>query len=138
VEGRRSNAAVLREALAGQDRVVLPEELPAAAGCYHLLSLWCAGDRDAFIAKLVEAGLEPFIYIPTPLHRLARMAIGDYSGPRTFWHDQLKRAGVDYAAVSLPGAEERSRRTVELGFNWTEPNPEAMKDLGAILVEAAG
>lgn len=135
--GRRANAAHLREHLASCDMVTMPDELPQAEGVYHLMSLVYHGDdRAAFQARLGERGVDCFHYIPIPIHRLARLNPDGYQGPRVLWHDHLRAAGVDYRTISLPGAEQRSRTTVELGWNWTDDDPAAMAALAAAIIDA--
>lgn len=140
--GRRRNAATLRMALADSQVLVMPDELPQAEGCYHLLSLLttaaCPYPKAEVLARLARCGVGAFDYIPTPIHRLARINAHDYQGPRVFWHEQLRRAGMDYRRISLPGAEERCRRSFELGFNWTGDAPEAMRALAGCLRWACG
>jgi len=135
---RRANVATLREGLAGCDFVHLPAEAPGAEGVYHLCSFVfdadAAGcDRASYLAALKERGVDAFVYIPTPIHRLRRLDHAGYDGPRVIWHEQLVRAGVDYRRTSCPGAEERCERSFEMAFNWTEPAPEAMRALATCL-----
>lgn len=140
---RRKNAAHLCQALAGQNRVIMPEELPGAEGVYHLMSLifdWktIGKTREQVKAELEQAGVGTFLYIPVPIHRLPRMNPQGYTGPRVLWHEQLLRAGVDYRKISLPGAEARSLNSLEMGFNWTDENPQAMQDLAKTIRAVAG
>ena len=139
---RRRNAARLRAGLAGCAGVRLPEELPGAEGCYHLLSLVltdaCPHPPEAVVARLSAAGIGAFRYIPVPIHRLARLNPEGYQGPRVFWHEQLRRAGVDYRRIRLPHAEARAARSVETGFNWTVDAPETMAQWAAAIRAAVG
>ncbi len=135
---RRRNAALLRRHLAGIAGVTLAPELPGAEGNYHLLSLVFDGDRAAIATRLNEAGAGNFHYIPVPIHRLKRLNPHGYDGPRVLWHDQLRRAGVDYRAISCPGAEWRAPREITMGFNWTEDDPQAMEQLAAAIRFAVG
>ena len=84
-----------------------------------------------------EAQSGNLFYIPVPIHRLKRLNPQGYDGPRVLWHDQLIRHGIDYRQISLPNAEWRSNSTLEMGFNWTVDNPEAMAQMGACICEAA-
>ena len=85
----------------------------------------------------MQRKVETFFYIPVPIHRLKRLNTKGYNGPRVLWHDQLIRHGIDYSEISLPNAEWRSNSTLEMGFNWTVDNPEAMAEMGACICEAA-
>jgi dTDP-4-amino-4,6-dideoxygalactose transaminase len=138
---RRRNAACLRAHLADVPGVTMPAELPGAEGCYHLLSLVHHPERtgltrERFVARLAEEGAGTFHYIPVPIHRLRRLDPQDYQGPRVFWHEQLRRAGVDYRRASCPGAEWRCPREVTMGFNWTVDDPEAMAQLAEAIRRA--
>ena len=137
---RRANAQWLRDAIADCPLVDIASEVPGSEGVYHLLSLIWRGEqskRQAWHDALNQRGVETFFYIPVPIHRLKRLNPQGYDGPRVLWHDQLIRHGIDYRQVSLPAAEWRSEHTLEMGFNWTQENQPAMKDLGACICEAA-
>lgn len=140
-DARRRNIAALRKALDGVEGVALPTELPGSEGCWHLLSLVLdpakTPPRETVLRKLRETGAGGFVYIPTPVHRMKRLNPHGYDGPRVFWHEQILRAGVDYRDTRCPHAEWRSRHSVEFPFNWTEDNPEAMRELADCLAWAA-
>ena len=140
---RRANADTLRQALAECPWVSLPEELPQATGNYHLLSLLfdpecCPAriDRETFCQRLSSMGVETFFYIPTPLHRLKRLNPHGYEGPRVFWHDHLRQHGIDYRDTHCPAVDWRCQHSFEMGFNWIEPNPEAMQALAECFIIA--
>ena len=40
--------------------------------------------------------------------------------------DGLRRAGIDYAAVELPGCDYKIAHAMELGWNYVTSDPEAM------------
>jgi dTDP-4-amino-4,6-dideoxygalactose transaminase len=133
---RRANAEHLRALLADVPGVSLPPEPAGAESIHHLMSLLydeaAAGlPRAAFLERLRPLGVETFIYIPTPIHRLRRLDWTDTAQPPVFWHRQLREAGIRHADTSLPGAERRSATSFELGWNWTEPAPRAMEQLAA-------
>lgn len=141
IQARRANAARLRANLEGVEAITFPSEEEGATGCYHLLSLVFdpakgAPPREIIHRRLGEAGWGGFIYIPTPLHRLRRLQAFDYSGPRVFWHEQLRNHAMDYRQTSCPNAEWRSRHSIEFSFNWIDPAPAAMDELADILREA--
>jgi dTDP-4-amino-4,6-dideoxygalactose transaminase len=139
---RRANAAHLRAALGGFDGVTMPPEPAGAECCWHLLSLIAHPERlgcdlATYQARLERLGVGTFRYIPVPIHRLKRLNPDGYDGPRVLWHEQLRRAGVDYRKISCPHAEWRAEREFTMGFNWTVEDPAAMGRLAAALVAAA-
>jgi dTDP-4-amino-4,6-dideoxygalactose transaminase len=148
---RRRNLAWLRQHLATAlaavgvpDAVVIPPETPGGQAVWHLLSLVVhheriAGGLAAFQERLAAAGAGCFRYIPVPIHRLRRLRPNGYptDAPRVFWHDALRRSGVDYDAVSCPGADWRADHELTLGFNWTEDDEPAMRELADCLAGAA-
>ncbi len=139
---RRRNVGTLRAALHGAQGVSLPEEIAGAEGCWHLLSVVLdpetVPDRAVFLRRLRETGAGGFVYIPTPVHRMKRLNPHGYKGPRVFWHEQIRRAGIDYREIHCPQAEWRSQHSVEFPFNWTTDDPEAMRQLADCLAWAAG
>ena len=140
---RRNNAAFLRTNLENVPALTMPPERPEAEGCHHLMSLiYNAGiagvSRQQFVERLSQLGVEAFIYIPTPIHRLRRLNPHGYTGPRVLWHEQLVRNGVDYRRTNCPGAEWRSGNSIELSWNWIEDNPPAMDQLAQAFRIAAG
>ena len=140
IEARRRNAALLRTHLAGCREVLLPPERHGT-GNYHLLSLVLTAHARRTPQQVVDAlnaaGIGAFRYIPTPIHRLARLNPHGYQGPRVLWHEQLRRAGVDYRAVTLPNAEARCLRPFETGFNFTADAPDAMRAWAEAIAAAA-
>lgn len=139
---RRRNLARLRRHLDGCTGLVVPPEPEQASAVPHLLSLVHHEDRTGrtraqVSERLSEGGVWNMHYIPTPIHRARRMLHKGYRGPRVMWHGHLERAGIDYAKVSLPGAEWRAPREITLGFNWTVDDAEAMEQLAAVIRWAA-
>jgi dTDP-4-amino-4,6-dideoxygalactose transaminase len=128
---RRENLSILRERLGELPGVRIPAEPDGCQPVYHLLSLVYEEEetglsRSDFSAAMRAHGWGFFVYIPTPVHRMARLNPLGYHGPRVFWHEQLRRAGVDYSKISCPSAEWRSAHSLEMVFNWIERSPEAM------------
>jgi len=139
---RRKNASLLRERLKNISFLTMPEETSGNEGCYHLLTLIYNAEfsgipREIYLERLKKMGVDGFVYIPTPIHRLRRLSIHDYDGPRVFWHEQLRRAAVDYRKTKCPHAEWRAKNSIEFAWNWTEVNPVAMEQLATALSAAA-
>lgn len=133
---RRENARTLRELLQDVLGVKLDPEPEGAEPIYHLMSIRLDPSLvspDAALEKLADSGLGAFRYIPVPLHKLPRMDWENYQGPAVFWHAYLKQSGAVYPAQSLPQTVKRSAETIQLGWNWIEPNPAAMKQIRDVL-----
>jgi perosamine synthetase len=129
---RRANARRLRELLRGIPGLAMAEEPPGSEPVYHLLSFTiepeaCPFGKDAALARLREQGLPLFPYIPLPIHRMKRLNPRGYDGPPVLWHRWLAEAGVDYARVQCPEAERRCARALEMPWNFTGEDPEAMR-----------
>lgn len=132
--GRLANAETLRTLLADVPAIRMPADPPDTLPVHHLMSLVFNGQeagitRAAFLERLGETGVEAFVYIPMPIHRLRRLNWRNRDVPPIFWHRQLEESGIDYSAERLPGAEWRSANTFEMAWNWTEPNPRAMEQI---------
>ncbi|MFP4157336.1 MAG: DegT/DnrJ/EryC1/StrS family aminotransferase [Opitutales bacterium] len=135
---RRENARHLRQLLEDIPGFSLIDPAPASEPVYHLQSIQV--DRriidepiPGLIGQLNPLGLGAFHYIPTPLHRLRRMNWEDYDGPPVFWHRQLREANRRYSETRCPRAEQRAQSSLEIGWNWTQPNPRAMEQIAQIL-----
>lgn len=133
-DARRRNANLLRDLIADVPGVSLPAELPGAEGVYHLLSLIHEPEvtgmsREQWQLRLRDFGFGGFVYIPLPIHRMKRLNAPGYQGPRVMWHDQLLRAGIDYAKTECPATEWRCQHSLEFVFNWTQYNPTAMQQI---------
>lgn len=68
-ERRRRNASVLDEGLAGIAGVTTPRERRGYRHVYHQYTVRIERDRDAFQAKLREAGIGTAVHYPIPVHR---------------------------------------------------------------------
>ncbi len=137
---RRENAEILRAHLADVPFVHMPPEPAGAESVHHLMSLLfderAAGlSRKVFLENLRTCGVENFVYIPVPIHLLRRMDPADSGVPPVFWHRQLREAPT--APAKCPNALERSARSFEMAWNWTEPNPMAMGQIAEAIVAAA-
>lgn len=139
---RRTNAEHLRELVADIPWIAMPPEPEGAESVHHLMSLIyrkeAAGiPRSEFLSRLAAFGVDTFVYIPTPIHKLRRLDWRDPAVPPTFWHRQLREAGIRYGDLCLQGAETRSATSFEMAWNWTIESPRAMQQLADAL-RAAG
>jgi dTDP-4-amino-4,6-dideoxygalactose transaminase len=134
VKGRRENVAMLRERLAAIPWLQFPEYPDGFAPSYHMVTANylpdATGVTRATILKALNAeGAGVFAYVPSPISTWKRLQWEGYEGPRPFWLENLRRTGVDYAAVSLPNCEHKIAHALEMGWNYVTPDPEGMARL---------
>jgi dTDP-4-amino-4,6-dideoxygalactose transaminase len=135
---RARNRALLLEALAGVGSVSAPS-YPGDDPVFHIVSLNFEPERagiskQTYLAALQAEGAPVFSYVATPMHQLERLRI-DTAAPKVMWNETLRRAGVDYAALNLPGCERKVARSIEMSWNWIEEDPGAMRRLADCFVK---
>ena len=129
---RSLNRARLLDALAGVGSISAPD-YPDGDPVFHMLSLNFVPEhagiaKQTYLAALQAEGAPVFSYVATPMHRLERLRT-DTRAPKLMWTDRLRRAGIDYAALRLPGCDHKVERSIEMTWNWIEDDPEAMRRL---------
>jgi dTDP-4-amino-4,6-dideoxygalactose transaminase len=105
-------------------------EYPDGEPVFHMVTLNFVPEhagvtRETYLAALEAEGAPVFSYIHTPLHRLERLR-PETAAPKVMWTEHLRRAGVDYAALELPGCDAKVARSIELNWNWIDDDPAAM------------
>ncbi|MGW6459261.1 DegT/DnrJ/EryC1/StrS family aminotransferase [Streptomyces sp. NPDC055078] len=98
-EQRIANAAYLSEHITAPN-VTTPTVADGARHIYHQYTIRVSGDRDAFMAKLTEAGVGNAVYYPTPIHRLRPFWEPDQKAGRHWDLPETERAAAE--VVSLP------------------------------------
>jgi dTDP-4-amino-4,6-dideoxygalactose transaminase len=136
---RRANLALLRERLDGVGSVRFPDYPEGDVPAPHIVTMSFSAEhagvgKDAYVAALRAEGVPAFEYVRQPLHRLPRLA-PDTAAPRVMWTENLRRAGVDYRALELPGADAKIARSIELNWNYIDDDPAAMASLGDAFVK---
>jgi dTDP-4-amino-4,6-dideoxygalactose transaminase len=136
---RRANLALLRERLDGVGSVRFPDYPEGDVPAPHIVTMSFSAEhagvgKDAYVAALRAEGVPAFEYVRQPLHRLPRLA-PDTAAPRVMWTENLRRAGVDYRALELPGADAKIARSIELNWNYIEEDPATMASLGDAFVK---
>ena len=97
-DGRRRNADLYRQHLAGIEGIIIPEEADFARHVYHLFAIRVqAMNRDAFMAALGEKEIFTGIHYPVPVH-LQKAYAGMNLGPDSF--PVAEKCASEY--VSLP------------------------------------
>ncbi len=135
--GRRENIALFRRHMAGVDLVTFPEYAPGDDPVYHMLTMnfdvQGAGiGKDTFFAALRAEGVHCHQYVPSPISTWPRLHWQTYNGPKVMWTEALRQSGIDYREVRLPNCERKLAASVEMGWNYIEPNEEKMNKLARV------
>ena len=122
-EGRRRNAALFRQELAGVQSVRFPSHAEGDVPSYHMLTMnfqpeYAGLRRDTYLRALQAEKVGVFAYIPSPITTWRRLQWQSYDGPRVMWTETLRRAGVDYAAMEVPNCQIKVARSLEMGWNY--------------------
>ena len=84
---RRANAAHLNDLLTGNEKIVIPRELPGRRHVWHQYTVRVTAGREArdlLQASLRERGIESATFYPTPIHKqplYQRLGYGDAEMP---------------------------------------------------------
>lgn len=115
---------------------------PDGEPVFHMMTLTFDAEhvgisRATYLAALQAEGAHAFTYIDTPLHRLERMRT-DTDAPRVMWTENLRRAGVDYRALELPGCDAMIQSSFQIVWNWIADDEAAMRRLADAFVKVEG
>jgi dTDP-4-amino-4,6-dideoxygalactose transaminase len=138
-EGRRSNLADLIARLDGVRSVRFPSYPEGDVIAPHMVTMNFspvdAGIAKAtYLAALRAEGVPALEYVHTALHRLERLR-ADTDAPRVMWTENLRRHGVDYSDLELPGTDARLAAGIELSWNYIAPDPETMAELAEAFIK---
>ncbi len=136
---RARNRSRLLEAIAGMESVVAPVYSDEDTPVFHMVSLNFVPEhagisKQTYLAALQAEGVPIFNYVATPLHKVGRLR-ADTTAPKVMWSERIRRAGIDYAALELPGCERKVERSVEILWNWIEDDPDAMGKLADCFIK---
>jgi dTDP-4-amino-4,6-dideoxygalactose transaminase len=135
---RARNRTWLLEAIAGVGSVVAPR-YEDCDPVFHIVSLNFVPEhagisKDTYIAALRAEGAPVFGYVATPLHKSDRLR-PDTKAPKVMWSDRIRRSGIDYASLDLPGCEHKVAHSIEMSWNWIEDDQAAMKQLASCFIK---
>ena len=91
--------------------------------------------RDTYIKALVAEGVSIYAYVPTPIPFWPRMQWKDYTGPRVMWTETLKDHGIDYSDTYIPNCEYKVSHSLEMGWNFTNAEDDAVDRLAASFIK---
>ena len=90
--------------------------------------------EDTFYVSALQAeGLAAGSYSPSPIPSWPRLHWQTYKGPRTVWHENLRRARVDYRKDAVPNAEYAINHGIQLIFRFYKPAPKVMQRIADII-----
>lgn len=140
IEARRRNADHFRAAMAGVESVSFPAYAEGDAPSYHLFTMnfrpESAGvSRATYLAALKAEGVSAFSYVPSPIPSWPRLLTSNYDGPRVMWTENLRRYGVDYSQVEVPGCDSRIERSIEMGWNYLDEDQPGMAELASAFIK---
>lgn len=131
LEGRIENRNALVRMLSDFGSITAPEFIDGDRAVHHLLSLNFVPEhagiqKETYLAALRAEGAPMFSYIAEPLHKLERLR-PDTKAPRLAWMKTLAESGIDYAGAELPGCDYKVGRSMEMTWNWMDPDEAAMR-----------
>ncbi len=135
-QGRRDSVALFREKMRDVHLVTFPDYPEGDDPVYHMLTMNFdeehAGIKKAtFLEALAAEGVHCFQYIPSPIPTWPRLHWQTYDGPKVMWTEPLRQSGIDYREVKLPNCRAKIARSVEMGWNYIEPDEAKMEQLAA-------
>ena len=133
IDARRRNAARFYSGIEGLKLIRAPIYADGDNPSYHMLTLnfpfiTAPVTKESYLAALKAEGVNAFSYVPSAIPSWPRMQ-PDYSGPRAMWTESIKRNGVDYRSVSIPGCKERLSQGIEMSWNYLDYDEGSMDDL---------
>lgn len=138
---RRRNRERLVELLAGVGSVRFPHYPAGDVLAPHMVTMRFSPEhagvsKETYIAALRAEGVPAFAYLAAPLHTIERLS-PETAAPRVMWTDGLRRAGVDYRGLELPGTATKVAESIELSWNHIADDPDTMAELadGFVKVE---
>jgi dTDP-4-amino-4,6-dideoxygalactose transaminase len=132
-EVRRRHARQFLDGIADIDFLRAPADSPDDECVYYMLTLnfdaeGAGVSRDTFLHALIAEGVPAVAYVEKSLHASLRLS-PRWSGPRVMWTETLRRSGVDPTAAHLPGCEAKVARSIELPWNYAEPQPQLIDSI---------
>jgi len=136
IAGRRQNVELLRPMMSDIKQATIPDYAAGVEPSFHIVSLNFNLDeagisRDTYCKALNAEGLEIGPYVPTPIYKWKRLLWQEYDGPEVWWQRILRESGTDYRGIVRPGTEYKIARDLLIGWNYTQPDINAMERIAA-------
>jgi dTDP-4-amino-4,6-dideoxygalactose transaminase len=138
IDARRQNIATLRLLLADSKYLAWPKHSKHGNPSYYMWSVLFRAKqagvhRDTFLKALQAEGLAATSYLPAPIPSWPRLHWQTYKGPRTVWHENLRRAKVDYRKDAVPNTEYAINHGIQLIFRFYKPAAKVMQRIADII-----
>ena len=138
IEARRRNVATLRSLLADARYLAWPRHSKHGRASYYMWSMNFRSERagihrDTFLKAVQAEGLNMTNYVPSPIPSWPRLHWRTYRGPRTTWHQTLRRAKVRYRREDVPNCCHKIEHAVELLFRFYKPAKPIMQRIADII-----
>jgi dTDP-4-amino-4,6-dideoxygalactose transaminase len=136
---RARNRDQLRDLLKGVRSLEFPTCGEGDVPVYHIMTMnfdaEAAGIRQETYRDALRAeGVPVFSYVATPLHKALRLD-PDCPGPRVMWRSTMRAARADAATAELPGCDAKVAHSLELSWNYIEPNEEGMRSIADAIIK---
>jgi dTDP-4-amino-4,6-dideoxygalactose transaminase len=130
---RRQHVERFLDGITDIDYIDSPAPSPGDEHVYHMLTLNFDAEtagvtRNTYKRALQAEGVPAVAYVEESLHRSPRLS-PTWSGPRVMWTETLRRSGIDPTAAELPGCEQKVACSIDLPWNYAEPQPDLIDSL---------
>jgi len=138
--GRRQNVTTFREAMRGVRTVQFPDYADGDDPAYHMLTMnfdaeFAGVSKATFFQAMRAEGVGCHQYVPSPIPTWPRLHWQDYDGPKVMWTESLRQSGIDYRDVSVPNCERKIAQSVEMGWNYIQPDTAKMQQLANAFIK---
>ncbi len=138
IEGRRKNIAMLRELLGDLKYLAWPRHSAHGRASYYMWSMNFRSQRagirrDTFLRAVQAEGLMMDNHVTAPINTWPRLQWQTYRGPRTTWHENLRRAKVVYRKQDVPDCCHLVDHGVQMLFRFYKPASATMRRIADIL-----
>jgi dTDP-4-amino-4,6-dideoxygalactose transaminase len=136
---RRANLATFKRGLEGVESVSFPAYPEGDVVAPHIVTMSFSPEhagvsKETYLAALQAEGVPAYAYLRAPLHTLERLS-AETSAPRVMWTESLRRHGVDYRELELPGAAAMVASGLQLSWNYVGDDAASMAELSHAFVK---
>jgi dTDP-4-amino-4,6-dideoxygalactose transaminase len=138
-QGRQANAADFRRLVDGVRSISFPEYRAADSCVFHMLTINFRAEhagvaRDTYLRALQAEGVPAVAYVERALNASPRLA-ADWKGPRVSWTRLMAESGTTPRSAYLPGCTTKVASSIEIPWNFVEPDPPRMSALADAFIK---